>query len=75
MSLWHVMWIFIACSMQAVIRETDMTETHYAPTSMGMLRPLTAFLDDPDVNEILMNESGIVFVEKKALLKNMKCQP
>lgn len=38
--------------------------SHYAPTSVGMLQPLSAFLDDVHVNEILINEPHIVFVER-----------
>lgn len=40
----------------------------YAPNSRGLLAPLTPWLDDAEVSEILMNQPGEVYVEKQGQL-------
>ncbi len=42
---------------------------HYAPTSDGLLAPLQPWLDDPEVAEILLNQPGEIYVEKKGRLE------
>lgn len=42
----------------------------YAPHAAGLLAPLQPWLNDPDVSEILLNQPGEIFVEKKGQLQN-----
>ncbi len=37
---------------------------HYAPSSTGLLAPLSSFLEDPLISEILINKPKEVYVEK-----------
>ncbi len=40
----------------------------YAPTSKGMLEPLAEFLNDPQINEILINQPQEVYIEKTGIM-------
>ena len=42
--------------------------TGFAPSSDGLLAPLSRWLDDSSVSEILMNKPGEVYVEKNGAL-------
>ncbi|MCH9793744.1 MAG: Flp pilus assembly complex ATPase component TadA, partial [Planctomycetes bacterium] len=46
----------------------EVIEKRYAPGSEGLLSPLVPWLADPDVSEILINQPGEVFIEKKGVM-------
>lgn len=44
--------------------------SHYAPNAEGLLAPLKPWLDDPEVNEILLNKPQEIYVEKNGKLES-----
>ncbi len=42
--------------------------THYSPGSSGLLQPLTTWLSDPEVSEILLNQPKEIWIEKQGRL-------